>query len=690
MIIGRAAAKSSGRATSGVIQLTTVFLLAAMVMGLSIPDARASLSAGDEPTELYAVGSVLWDAPRVFTGTYVNKKHWASTLDWMEVSATLTLELTDTTAPNDYNLSHTYLATLKHNAFNSTSYSPSNISPFGGSLCDDCTNITLNYNVAFTLTVRIDWQRTADSSQGYEWYVYDVKYTDKTCSLLSGPCAHPTACSSENPYGFDPCPSQWCTDDIDAYLFNADLVPGWQPLEGVAFKDDTTTGTPAFDLTVGLLPAGACTDTWGSESCFAATYGTIWSTNCSESYPCSTNWASFDMGAASSVVIPMAGSAANYDYSGTDGDPVNTYTGEYFFSSKPDLYPGGPMSLYFGRYYASGLKQSGVAGSLGDNWTHNFEWSLTVSGTDAAITSDKGRIITFSDNGTSWDLTGSTNIPFQFVQSGGDYVLYDPGIGLLYTFDSAGALIKVEDGKGNIHTLTYSGTTLTQVSDGLGRTLTFTYDGNSKLSTVSDGTRTVTFAYTGDDLTSVTDASGNATQYTYETGGLMTKKTLPENNSPYTQTYNADGTVATQTDALGNTNTITYNSPDTTMTDPLGNTRKHTHSSNGEITANQRQYGNSASMGYDSNGRRNTVTDLLGDTTTYTYHTASGKLASVTNTDGTITTYTYTSRPHSSGIVFYDLTGRTYPDTTTVAFVYDTSGNMTSRTDRDGNVWVYT
>ena len=80
----------------------------------------------------------------------------------------------------------------------------------------------------------------------------------------------------------------------------------------------------------------------------------------------------------------------------------------------------------------------------------------------------------------------------------------------------------------------------------------------------------------------------------------------------------------------------------------------------------------------------------MGDTTSYTYHSASGKLASVTNADGTVTTNTYTARTHSSGIVFYDLTGITYPDSTTEAYAYDTSGNLTSRTDRGGNVWTFT
>ena len=384
--------------------------------------------------------------------------------------------------------------------------------------------------------------------------------------------------------------------------------------------------------------------------------------------------------------------AADVVSSGDDRDPINTYTGELFDNYSPDLNLGGPMPLFFSRYYASGLKNLGVTGNMGDNWRHNFEWTMTLYGIDATITSTKGRSIYFSKYGTSWDLTGKTDVPFQLAASGSDYVLYEPGTEHLYTFDSSGKLTKIEDGKGSTHTLRYSGITLAlvQVSDGLGRALTFTYDGNSKLSTISDCTRTVILGYTNNDLTSVTDARGEVTNYAYATGGLLTSKTRPAGNTPYTQTYDGNGKVTTQTDALGNTHTFSYSSPDTTMTDPLSNTRKHTHSGNGEITTDQREGGKSCSMGYDSNGRRNTITDLLGDTTAYTYHTASGKLASVTNTDSTATTYAYTARIHSSGVIFDDLTGISYPDGTTPSFTYDSSGNMTSRTDRAGKVWSFT
>ena len=149
----------------------------------------------------------------------------------------------------------------------------------------------------------------------------------------------------------------------------------------------------------------------------------------------------------------------------------------------------------------------------------------------------------------------------------------------------------------------------------------------------------------------------------------MTSSTLPAGNSPFTQTYDADGKVATQTDSDGNTFSFTYGDPDTTLTDPLGNTRVHTHTATGEFSNRQDQAGQSFGMGSDSTGRRNSITDRLGDTTTLTHHVPSGKIASVTHADGTTTSFDYTLRMVGN-VTHYDLTGITHADTTTEIFAH--------------------
>ncbi len=395
--------------------------------------------------------------------------------------------------------------------------------------------------------------------------------------------------------------------------------------------------------------------------------------------------------------------AANKDFSGTSEDPINTYTGELFNQYSPEINLGGPLPLYFARYYASGLLSNDISSTVGDNWRHNFEWTLETDDEDVYIVNHKGRLIQFRD-GDLYDPDGNVDIAYQLNENGGVFTLLDPRSRLMYKFSDSGGLTSIEDGKGNIHTLSYSGSDdegsddydsnggqLEQVTDSLGRTLSFSYDDDEFLVTVGDGTRTVTFAHTGNDLTQVTDALGNITTYAYDSGGLMTSWTLPEGNIPYTQTYktyNAFAAVESQTDSDGNTTTLEYTEEDeeyiTTITDALGNTRVHTHTANGEFSNRQDQVGKSFSMGSDSTGRRDSITDRMGDTTSLTYHAPSGQISSVTNADGTTKSYTYTARD-SGNVTVYDLTGITHEDGTTETFVYDASGNLTSFVDQLGN-----
>ncbi len=93
------------------------------------------------------------------------------------------------------------------------------------------------------------------------------------------------------------------------------------------------------------------------------------------------------------------------------------------------------MPLFFSRYYDSFIKGDGnITSSLGDNWLSNFDMNLTQNGSAVRIITNRGRLIQFQQNGDSWDLTGKTDIAYQLVQSGRDFILCDPYTGRMYTF----------------------------------------------------------------------------------------------------------------------------------------------------------------------------------------------------------------------------------------------------------------
>src|SRR5258708_2091303 len=274
-------------------------------------------------------------------------------------------------------------------------------------------------------------------------------------------------------------------------------------------------------------------------------------------------------------------------FTGLFGDPVSTATGELYDAGfAPDLSLGGPLALGFSRYYASLLGANGFVSLIGNNWMHNFEYRLIVSGTTATVALFGGKKIAFQASGNNWQLTNPDLVAYQLANGPGtNRQFMDPASNLIYTFDSSGALIKIEDRNGNALTVTTPVNGAASVTDGLGRTLTFTYGANGKLAKVQDQTgRSVSFAYTGNDLTQVTDANGKVETYAYTTAGsivgLLTARTLPLGNKPFTQVWDGTAKVTKKSDSRGSARTYVYDPAGvapTVITDPLGAAQQQVH-----------------------------------------------------------------------------------------------------------------
>jgi YD repeat-containing protein len=382
---------------------------------------------------------------------------------------------------------------------------------------------------------------------------------------------------------------------------------------------------------------------------------------------------------------------------------VNTFTGELFELESVDLNLGGPMPLVFERYYGSMITSDGnLTSALGRNRLHNFDAKLTVAEPNATVILSDGRAVQFTKAGTKWMLAMRKDIAFQLVQSGTKFTLADPRSQLMWTFDStSGQLTKIADGRGNEHTLHYTGAQLTSVTDGLSRTLAFAYDVNGKLANVRDtkadapdpAVREVNFTYSGNDLATATDALSHTTTFSYDGNGNLLSKQFPRTNSPYSQTYTS-GRVATQTEhptvGVTQVTNLAYNTGThtTTITDPVA-ARAHQYTPTGELKELTDEAGKRIAFTSDAVGLRNTVTDQLGRTVTITYHVASGKPASITAEDGTVTTFTYEARAVSE-ITFYDLVKVIYPDGSSRSFTYDAKGNLTSSVDQIGKQTKFT
>jgi len=415
---------------------------------------------------------------------------------------------------------------------------------------------------------------------------------------------------------------------------------------------------------------------------------------------------------------------------GDDGDPISTHTGELFKQYAPDMNLGGVMPLFFSRYYASSLKAANITSVLGDNWRHNFDWSMNVTANLITIVTPQGRTITFGNTSpgqtATWKLLVRKDIIYQLTAdvilvpaaNGTSIsvfvnVLVDPTTNKSYYFSQTGQLLRIDNGVGNnSHLLKYNASNqLIQVTEDtfgfVGRTLNFSYNAVGKLISVDDGAgRSVGFAYTANDLTAVTDILGNTTNYSYAAGGLMTATTRPMGNTTFSQLWN-NNKVVSQTDGLNNTTTLAYAGNTTTITDPLSRAMVHIHSSTGKLGSVNRRDGTSVALSYNAEGQRSTIADSLGASTSITYDNvdnsgffpkpASGRVAQITHANGATTSNSYLStrtrgriRGSNPLIKLFDLNVITHADGSKDTFVHDSfNGGLTSHTDRSGNVTNY-
>lgn len=397
------------------------------------------------------------------------------------------------------------------------------------------------------------------------------------------------------------------------------------------------------------------------------------------------------------AIAPMPLTCGQSLWSGFALDPVNAATGELVRLEDADLDLGGPLPVRFQRYYASRLASEGnAASSLGPGWLCDYDWELTQETPEyVEVVTSTGRVLPFVRGpfDADWTLTVALDVPYQLEQVGAGFRLGEPTTGLVRRFDAQGRLDRVEDANGNALTLAYGADGLSQVSDGLGRDLTLGYAAG-RLSVVSDGTRSVALGYDPSGrLASVTDVEGKVTGYSYDGTqpalALLTARTEPLGNAPITQTWDAQGRVATQSDSLGHSWAFAYGpGGTTTVTDPDGETTVFQHDAAGRLLSWTDQAGQSVDMTYGSTGRRTSITDRKGKQSKLSYHAASGLLASSTEVSGAKTTLSYQPRA-SGGLVFHELSSVTRADGRVETFTRDPQGNLLCWTDASGEEWSY-
>lgn len=371
-----------------------------------------------------------------------------------------------------------------------------------------------------------------------------------------------------------------------------------------------------------------------------------------------------------------------------------------------------------------------------------------------SITDPNGNVTTIARNQNDpiqiTSITDPVGRQLQFTYDGSDRItkITDPiGRSTSYTYDSSSNLTSFTDPNGAAWGYQYDNQNrLTQVTDPRGIVAYHnTYDNNGRVSqqTQADG-GTLQFAYVLTNTlvpnspvvqTTVTNQLGLQTVYRFNTVGFVVAVTDPNGQTrqfardPGTNmitamtgagvcrecgdpasgnlafTYDQNGNQATQTDALGNTWSNTFD-PNTnqilTRTDPLGDQSKFSYDGRGNLTSLKDQRGNAFAYTWDGHGLLLTSTDPAGGVVKNTYD-ASGNLVTVTDQFGNVTRFQYDAI--SRLVQTQDAAGNTQAMTydgadrinsvsdgagRTVRFAFDALGGLLSVTDNANHASTFT
>jgi RHS repeat-associated protein len=214
-------------------------------------------------------------------------------------------------------------------------------------------------------------------------------------------------------------------------------------------------------------------------------------------------------------------------------------------------------------------------------------------------------------------------------------------------------------------------------------------------------------------LLGTTDANGETRVFDYEPGSNLLKSIRGAGSCGVCGattagdvffTYDAAGNVLTQTDALGNTTTFTYEpvfNKVATVTDPLNQVTQFAYDASGNLLRVTNPRNNVTQFAYGNFGLLGGVTDAANQTTTMTYDDI-GNLQSVRDPlanaanfryDGVSRLIEWRNPVNGRSQTRYDKMDRvirqTDPQGQTVQFTYDPIGDLLTLTDPRGKVISY-
>jgi len=403
-------------------------------------------------------------------------------------------------------------------------------------------------------------------------------------------------------------------------------------------------------------------------------------------------------------------------------DPVNLSTGNFIYD-RTDLQIEGSMPFIFRRFYNA---INDRAGSLGDDWNHNYEVKLEDAGKEKVLVLEEGKEERF--------LKTSTGIYTSLYHSNGSLAeteegyLYKTTAQTDYFFDKEGYYLRQEEPNGSVTTLHYedadNGRHLVRIERSTGEAFSLSYTAEGYLHQVTDHSgRTVTYQMQGAKLIGVCTPKGHWYRYGYSINGKLESVQNPREVITVENTYDEQRRTVHQTFPDGGSMSYEYDDEDRAviLTERNGSKVTYIHDDkyrdvrhiyrNGEERfeynkLNQKtlvidKAGNKTQYGYDEKGNLTRVINALGTKVELMYdgnnqpihigvngntkvrnrYDAAGNLIETTDALGNAYQIEYQKKGRA---------GRIHqPDGSILEMVYDNRGNITELTDASGSISRY-
>ncbi|MDD4957701.1 MAG: DUF6531 domain-containing protein, partial [Candidatus Omnitrophica bacterium] len=453
------------------------------------------------------------------------------------------------------------------------------------------------------------------------------------------------------------------------------------------------------------------------------------------------------------TVVDARGRTNVYEYEKGKINKITNSNGGITYYSFDDIYMRNSITDEHGRGCGWANKYNyGLVETLDNEEAHSayfhynsfnyIEWMVDAKERSwSYVYDDYGNLI--FRNTPAPNNQGTSTVEKQYDQYGRLTAVIDPeDITTTYTYNYYGDITKETDGVGNYIEYTYDNlgrmisskygdlsgydTATTYEYDGLGRLKKktypdssyeeYTYDKNSNLLNFKDANGHETdYEYNAlNQCVSVTDPESKVTEYDYDAFGNMTELTRYVNGNPVTTYYEYNdhyNRLTKVTDPTSEITEFTYEDsppllgdsknyttmkkykPDNsllsvetrtfdpmyrikTVSDGLGNTTTYNYDEVGNLISVADQNDHTTTYTYDPNVNVVlTETDPLNNSTSYTYY-KNGKLKTKTDANGNTTTYTYDAAGRLSLV--------TYQDTSTVEYAYNKYGKVFAMVDSQG------